>query len=129
MEQNAADTLDRIRVGAGNLLLTAQHRIVEVKQALDEGRFTDAMQAAHSLNEKLSHLAYAQEKMGLLGDNNRIVRVGELENGMVVPGVGEISEVGPCPGCGDDHNVSFTVAGSKMVLDRDLEMVVELPQP
>lgn len=124
----AAEALDQIRVGGGHLLLTAHRHLNETRDALNSGQFTKAVEACNGLMQKVGQLAQAQAAMGLLADNS-LVRVGDLEEGMIVPGVGPITDVGPCPNCGKDscHMVSFTVAGQAMALDRDIEMVVEQP--
>lgn len=126
--QSAADALDQIRVGGGHLLLTAHQRINEVRDALDAGQFTKAVEACNGLMAKVGQLAQAQAAMGLLADNT-LVRVGDLQDGMMIPGVGPITDIGPCPNCGSEscEHVSFTVAGQSMSMDRNVEMVVELP--
>lgn len=127
--ETAADALDQIRVGGGHLLLTAHQRINEVRDALNAGHFTKAVEACNGLMQKVAQLAQAQAAMGLLADNT-LVRVGELREGMIVPGVGPITDIGPCPNCGSEScdHVSFTVAGQVMAMDRNIEMVVELPE-
>lgn len=126
--EDAAATLDQIRAGGGHLVLVAQRRALEIKTALDKGDFSGALALTQQLAEKLSHLARAQDNMGIL-DGNRIIRVRDVQVGMVVPGVGEVSEVGPCPGCGDDscESVVFTIDGTPVVFDGDMEMVVKAP--
>lgn len=125
----AADALDQIRTGGSHLLLIANQRVNEVRTALEKGQFGEAMEACNALLQKLAQLSQAQTAMGLLAQNT-LMRVGELRNGMVLPGIGPISDVGGCPNCGRDTcpHTSFTVEGQTMVLDRDLEVVVELDE-
>jgi hypothetical protein len=124
--KSASDALDAIRVGGGHVLLLAHQSLNDVRMALEKGHFTEALEATQQLQAKVHQLAGAQAGLGLLADNV-LVKAGELKDGMMVPGVGPITDVGPCPGCGNDkcNNVSFTVAGQPMILDADVEMVIE----
>lgn len=125
-DQNAANSLDEIRTGAANLLLTAHQRLTEVKRALEMGQFGSAHSAASSLQEKLSHLAEAQQTMGKL-TSARIMRVGELEPGMRIAEGGEVASVGPCPGCGREecNNMALTLGnGAMLLLDKTDEIVI-----
>lgn len=123
---SATMALDGIRIGGGHVLLLAHQRLNEIRDALTQGRFDQAAEAATVLVGKIGQLAQAQVTLGLLADNN-LVRVGDLRVGMVVPGVGPITEVGPCPGCGRENcgQVAFTVGGTEMVMEAHIEMIVE----
>lgn len=124
--ESAADALDQIRSGSNHVLLVANQRLAEVRDALDKGHFIDALEAMQHLMGKIGQLANAQQAMGLFAQN-AMVRVADLEEGMVIPGVGEIKDVGPCPGCGHENcnNMAFTVGEQVITLDRDVEIVVE----
>lgn len=124
--KSAATALDGIRSGGGHVLILAHQRLNEVRDHLTAGRFDRAMESANALREKVGQLAQAQVSMGLLADN-ALIKVSELKEGMIVPGAGPVTEIGPCPGCGQEGcgKVSFTVAEQVLVLDGELEIVVE----
>lgn len=124
--ESAADALDQIRLGGNHVLLVANQRLGEAREALDKGQFIEALEAAQHLCQKLGQLANAQQAMGLFAQN-AMVRVADLEEGMVIPGVGEVKDIGPCPGCGQPNctNMVFTVGEQSIMLDRDVEIVVE----
>lgn len=125
-QENAAYALDRMRLGGANLVLTAHQRLGEIRRSLDHGHFTEAYTAAAALQEKLGHLAGATQTLGRLADAY-ITTVGQLEPGMKIVDAGRLVEVGPCPGCGQEHceNVTLTMeSGASVVLDRGDEIVV-----
>lgn len=127
MAGNAAETLDNIRVGGGQLLLTAQQRLAETKTLLDEGKFAEAASCATQLQEKTMHLAAAETMLGRLAEGTTI-RCGELECGMVLADLGTITAIDPCENCGGDlcESIMVTVDGDKqVVLPRDAEIVVQ----
>lgn len=128
---HAASTLDRIRVGSGNLVLVANQRVGEIKKALDHGRFEEAYACCASLHDKLGHLAGAESRLARLADAS-IVRVADMEVGMVMPDAGVVSSVEACSHCGRDNceNVTITFEnGSAVTVDRDEEMVVAADGP
>lgn len=127
---SAAEALDEIRTGSGHLLLAVHKRLNDTRDKLSEGDFIGAVESVAEAHAKLAQLAQAQTGMGLLAENS-LVKVGDIEEGMIVPGVGPITNIGPCPGCGDEdcNNVTVTVAGTDVVLNREVEMVVEVPAP
>lgn len=123
---SAAEALDQIRAGGGHLLLVVNRLLSDVQARLNEGKFTDAHEAGQLLTGKLHQLAQAQNGLGLLAEN-RLVRVGELEVGMVMPGIGPITDVGPCKGCGGVRctHVWFVIGDDQMVMDREVEVIVQ----
>ena len=123
---SASGTLDRIREGGTNLVLTARQRIGELNRALDNGRFNEAFTVGQSLIEKLGHLAAAQAALGRLADAS-IVRAGDLEPGMWIPDAGQVSEVGPCSNCERQEcdNITITFeSGHRVTMDCDDEVAV-----
>jgi hypothetical protein len=97
----ASDTLDRIRRGGTHLILAAQRSLAETKVLLDEGDFKAAMKSAARLHEKISALAAADGSLGTVSDA-RILKCVEVEIGMRLADVGEVTAIEPCP-CDRDH--------------------------
>lgn len=129
-QDNATQALDRIRTGGSKLVLTAHQRLAEIKRALDHGHFTEAFSVCHSLQEKLGHLAGAQGGLGRLADAT-IVKVDDLEPGMMLLDVGVVATISGCPHCGneqcDNRGITFE-GGAAVVLDCDDEVAVAHPE-
>lgn len=104
-EKNPAATLDRIRDGGINLVLVTRARIRELQEALDEGRFSDALERLGEAHTALSRLAGAEDTLGKLA-RSTIVRARDLVEGMLV-GPGPLSEVEveetECTSCAGNH--------------------------
>lgn len=123
---NATETLDRVRIGGSNLVLICNHRIAEVKKALDHGRFKEAWQAAASLTEKLGHLANAEGRLGVLSAAT-IIKAGDMETGMTTPDAGRVISIEPCSNCGREECENVVIGfdgGGVVTVHRDQEMVV-----
>ena len=126
-EGTAADTLDRIRRGGTHLILAAQRRLAETKALLDEGDFQAAMNTAAQLHEKVSALADAEGSLGTVSDA-RILRCGEIEVGMRLVDVGEVTAIQICP-CGQDQcdRIVLMIEEHAVNLPVDAELIVAAP--
>jgi hypothetical protein len=120
----AADTLDRIRRGGTHLILAAQRRLAETKALLDEGNFQSAMKTAAQLHEKISALADAEGSLGTVSDA-RILRCGEIEIGMTLVDVGEVTAIEACP-CEQDQcdRLVLMIEDHAVNLPVDAELIV-----
>jgi hypothetical protein len=120
----AADTLDRIRRGGTHLILAAQRRLAETKMLLDEGDFQAAMKTAAQLHEKVSALADAEGSLGSVSDA-RILKCAEIEVGMTLADVGEVTAIEVCP-CGQDQcdRIVLIIEEHAVNLPIDAELIV-----
>lgn len=124
--ESAADALDQIRLGGD-----AHHRVLreQAHRLLRVGELAELLAEVLRRFEGLDELAlverFAHLTEPLVGDEQDMVA--DLEEGMVIPGVGEVKDIGPCPGCGQPNctNMVFTVGEQSIMLDRDVEIVVE----
>jgi cellobiose-specific phosphotransferase system component IIA len=125
---SAARTLDAIRNGGGTLVLSTRQRINEAVKALDDGDFAEALRRLHEAQQTISPLANAQAYIAI-ADSGRMVRASDLEVGMVMSQLGEITEIAQatcehsdCPG----HFVVTVGDNSPVVLDGDTTIYVEV---
>ena len=120
----ASDTLDRIRRGGTHLILAAQRWLAETKALLDEGDFQGAMKTAAQLHEKISALAVAEGSLGTVSDA-LILKCKDVEIGMTLPDVGEVTAIEPCP-CGQDHcdRIIMTIEDQPVNFPADAEIIV-----
>jgi hypothetical protein len=120
----ASETLDRIRRGGTHLILAAQRSLGETRALLDDGDFHGAMKAAARLHEKVSALAVAEGSLATVSDA-RILRCGEIEVGMTLSDVGEVTAIEPCP-CGQDHcdRIVLTLDDQSVSFPADAEIIV-----
>lgn len=125
----ASDTLDRIRRGGTHLILAAQRRLAETKTLLDEGDFQLAMKTAAQLHEKISALAAAEGSLGTVSDA-RILKCSDIQIGMTLTEVGEVTAIEPCP-CGQDHcdRIIMTIEDQPVSFPADAEVIVAAPVP
>jgi hypothetical protein len=123
----ASDTLDRIRRGGTHLILAAQRWLAETRTLLDEGDFQRAMKSAAQLHEKISALAAAEGSLGTVSDA-RILKCSDIEIGMVLAEVGEVTAIDPCP-CGQDHcdRIVMTIGEQAVSFPADAEVIVAAP--
>jgi hypothetical protein len=123
----ASETLDRIRRGGTHLILAAQRRLAETKALLDEGDFQRALKSAAQLHEKISALAVAEGSLGTVSDA-RILRCNEIQIGMTLADVGEVTSIEPCS-CGQDHcdRIVVTIEDLAMSFPADAELIVTAP--
>lgn len=122
----ATATLDQIGLGGSQLILITNQRLADVRSAIECGNFIEALEAAQAACAHLGPLASAQATIGVLAQN-AVVRVADLEEGTVVPGLGEVKDIGPCIDCGKPgcHKVGLTIGDHSFSLDRDVEIIVE----
>ena len=120
----ASETLDRIRRGGTHLILAAQRWLAETKALLDEGDFQGAMKTAAQLHEKISALAVAEGSLGTVSDA-LIVKCKDVEIGMRLAEVGEVTAIEPCP-CGQDHcdRIIMTIEDQPVNFPADAEIIV-----
>jgi hypothetical protein len=120
----ASDTLDRIRRGGTHLILAAQRWLAETKVLLDDGDFQGAMRSAAQLHEKIAALAVAEGSLGTVSDA-RILKCRDVEIGMTLAEVGEVTAVEPCP-CGQDHcdRIVLTIEERPVNFPADAEIIV-----
>jgi hypothetical protein len=123
----ASDTLDRIRRGGTHLILAAQRWLAETKTLLDEGDFQGAMKTAAQLHEKISALAIAEGSLGTVSDA-RILKCSDVEVGMMLAEVGEVTAIEPCQ-CGQDHcdRIVLTIEDQSVNFPADAEIIVAAP--
>ena len=123
----ASDTLDRVRRGGTHLILAAQRWLADTKTLLDEGDFQRAMKTAGQLHEKISALAVAEGSLGAVSDA-RILRCSDIEIGMTLAEVGEVTAIEPCP-CGQDHcdRIVVTIEEQAVSFPADAEVIVDAP--
>jgi hypothetical protein len=120
----ASETLDRIRRGGTHLILAAQRSLGETKALLDDGDFQSAMKAAARLHEKISALAVAEGSLGSVSDA-RILKCSDIEVGMMLSDVGEVTAIEPCQ-CGQDHcdRIVLTLGDQVVSFPADAEIIV-----
>jgi hypothetical protein len=120
----ASETLDRIRRGGTHLILAAQRWLAETKTLLDEGDFQGAMKTAAQLHEKISALAIAEGSLGTVSDA-RILKCSDVEVGMTLADVGEVTSIEPCP-CGQEHcdRIVLTIEDQSVNFPADAEIIV-----
>jgi hypothetical protein len=123
----ASETLDRIRRGGTHLILAAQRSLGETKALLDEGDFQAAMKAAARLHEKISALAIAEGSLASVSDA-RILKCSDIEVGMMLSDVGEVTSIEPCR-CGQDHcdRIVLTLDDQSVSFPADAEIIVAAP--
>jgi hypothetical protein len=120
----ASETLDRIRRGGTHLILAAQRSLGETKALLADGDFQAAMKAAARLHEKVSALAVAEGSLASVSDA-LIVKCSEIEVGMTLSDVGEVTAIEPCA-CGQDHcdRIVLTLDDQSVSFPADAEVIV-----
>ena len=120
----ASETLDRIRRGGTHLILAAQRSLAETKALLDDGDFKAAKKTSAQLREKITALAIAEGSLGTVSDA-RIVKCADVESGMTLPEVGEVTAVETCP-CGQAHcdRMILTVGEQLVNFPADAEIMV-----
>lgn len=131
-EPSAAKTLDAIRSGGGNLLLSIRARVNEASRALDDGDFVRAQAILAEASQHIVPLAQAQQYLAI-ADTARLMRVRDLEVGMIVTNLGEVRHVhfeehGDSCGhylirVGDDEDAQ------PLVLDGDQSVYIEVGEP
>jgi hypothetical protein len=116
----ASETLDRIRRGGTHLILAAQRWLAETKTLMDEG----AMKSAAQLHEKISALAVAEGSLGTVSDA-RILKCSDIEVGMTLADVGEVTAIEPCS-CGQGHcdRIVLTIEDHSVNFPADAEIIV-----
>jgi hypothetical protein len=122
----ASDTLDRIRRGGTHLILAAQRWLAETKALLDDGDFQGAMKSAAQLHDKISALAVAEGSLGTVSDA-RILKCRDVEVGMKLAEVGEVTAIEPCP-CGQGHcdRIVMTIEERPVNFPADAEIIVDM---
>jgi hypothetical protein len=120
----ASEALDRIRRGGTHLILAAHRWLAETKTLLDEGDFQGAMKTAAQLHEKISALAIAEGSLGTVSDA-RILKCSDVEVGMMLADVGEVTAIEPCL-CGEDHcdRIILTIEDQSVNFPADAEIIV-----
>ena len=120
----ASETLDRIRRGGTHLILAAQRWLAETKTLLDAGDFQGAMKTAAQLHEKISALAVAEGSLGTVSDAC-ILKCSDIEVGMTLADVGEVTAIEPCP-CGQEHcdRIVMTIEDHSVNFPADAEIIV-----
>jgi hypothetical protein len=120
----ASETLDRIRRGGTHLILASQRWLAETKALLDDGDFQGAMRSAAQLHEKIAALAVAEGSLGTISDA-RILKCRDVEIGMTLAEVGEVTAIEPCP-CGQDHcdRIVLTIEERPVNFPADAEIIV-----
>src|SRR3984893_13848249 len=120
----ASETLDRIRRGGTHLILAAQRWLAETKTLLDAGDFQGAMKTAAQLHEKISALAVAEGSLGAASDAC-IRKCSDIEVGMTLADVGEVTAIEPCP-CGQEHcdRIVMTIEDHSVNFPADAEIIV-----
>jgi hypothetical protein len=123
----ATETLDRIRRGGTHLILAAQRSLAETKGLLDDGDFQGAMRAAARLREKINALAVAEGSLGT-GSDARILQCSDIEVGMTLADVGEVTAIKSCP-CGHDDckRIVLTIEDHAVNFPADAEIIVGAP--
>lgn len=104
----AAETLDAIRLGGQRMMLAARGRMAELSQALEEGKFNEAMGHVGELQQLIGPLANAEARLMPFHDTH-LVRAVDTEVGMKIKAMGAIEsrevEAHPCAGGGHEHTV------------------------
>jgi hypothetical protein len=123
----ASETLDRIRRGGTHLILAAQRSLGETRALLDDGDFQGAMKSAARLHEKISALAVAEGSLASVSDA-RILKCSDIEVGMMLSDVGEVTAIEPCP-CGQDHcdRIVLTLEDQSVSFPADAEIIIAAP--
>ncbi|MEA2334518.1 MAG: hypothetical protein QOG40_1008 [Solirubrobacteraceae bacterium] len=123
----ASETLDRIRRGGTHLILAAQRSLGETRALLDDGDFQGAMKAAARLHEKINALAVAEGSLATVSDA-RILKCSDIEVGMTLSDVGEVTAVEPCS-CGQEHcdRIVLTLDDQSVSFPADAEIIVAAP--
>jgi hypothetical protein len=121
----ASDTLDRIRRGGTHLILASQRWLAETKALLDDGDFQGAMKTAAQLHEKIAALAVAEGSFASISDA-RILKCRDVEVGMTLAEVGEVTAIEPCP-CGQEHcdRIVLTIEERPVNFPADAEIIVD----
>jgi hypothetical protein len=123
----ASETLDRIRRGGTHLIIAAQRSLAETKGLLDDGDFQGAMKTAEQLEERIGALAVAEGSLGTVSDA-RILKCSDIEVGMTLADVGEVTAIEPCP-CGQGHceRIVLTIEDQSVNFPADAEIIVAAP--
>lgn len=127
LRKTATETFEQINRGGVNLLVAAQGRLIEAKQALEEGRFVDAGSATASAFAKIEALSTAESALGGMADR-LIVKVKDVTVGMILPEVGPIEAINSCS-CSVQscQKIELTIHGESQRFTGDQEMLVQLP--
>jgi hypothetical protein len=125
----ASDTLDRIRRGGTHLILAAHRWLAETTTLLNDGDFQGAMKSASQLHEKIAALAVAEGSLGTVSDA-RILKCRDVEVGMTLADVGEVTAIEPCP-CGQGHcnRIVLTIEEHPVSFPSDAEIIVAAYAP
>lgn len=131
-QPSAARTLDAIRDGGNNLQMAVRQRIIEAVAALDEGDFQLAHTRISEARQTVGMLAQAQQQLGIAA-NGRVVRVRDLEAGMVMTSVGVVAEVMQQGDCDTDacpgHFLVTVGDNAPMLLEGDTAIFVDVAAP
>lgn len=123
----ASETLDRIRRGGTHLILAAQRSLGETRTLLDDGDFQAATKAAARLHEKISALAVAEGSLASVSDA-RILKCSDIEVGMTLSDVGEVTAIEPCSCSQDDcDRIVLTLEDQSVSFPADAEIIVAAP--
>lgn len=129
-QPSAAKQLDAIRNGGSNMLLTIRQRINEATKAMEDGEFVAAQTRLTEALHCIGPLAGAQQYLAI-ASNARMIRASDIEAGMTMTQVGEVTEVNEascdhetCPG-----HFLVTVSGydDPILLNGDYNVYVEVP--
>lgn len=120
-------SLRAIEAGGRTLIMTTRQRIATLLDELDAGNFRKAHDTAGLIITGLQPLANAEAYMAIAG-NTRLLKARELQVGLVLAGVGEITEceVTDCPAENCPGHVKFKVGTHEGSSDGDAEFYVRV---
>jgi hypothetical protein len=131
-EPSAAKTLDSIRTGGGNSLITVRQRLAEALHALDCGEF----QLAHGrISEAVAFLGplASAERAFCVAASSFVIRAAEIEPGMVMAQVGPVTSVERSP-CGHEECpghflIKIEQMEEPVMIDGDTCIYIERDEP
>ena len=135
-DQNAAAKLEQIREGGSYVLMLARERLTACLEALDQGRFDVADTRCREALHKVAQLAAAENNLGTMAGNTRVVRACDVTEGMNVMNWGTVANIErdehEHAGADEPHVVltlHFAEANAEEVrVDADCELLVKVPK-
>jgi hypothetical protein len=121
----ASRALDAIRSGGEHLLVTIRQRMVLIYDCIDEGDFHTALSYAGDIQSSLASLASAQTYIAI-ADGSRLIKAADVEVGMTVVNVGEVTDVSveDCPNERCKRHVTLKVGEHEMAFRGEQEVYV-----
>jgi hypothetical protein len=127
IDSKVTTALRAIEAGGQQLVMQARQRVAKILDALDEGDFVEAFQAAKLVQQSLGPLTNAQNYIAVAG-NSRLLAARELKTGMVLTDVGAVTDVtiNECVAEVCEGHVKISIGAHEVEYDGGTELYVRV---